>query len=267
MIDWNLDYKVIDMHTHMGLEYCLYYPDHDANSMVKAMDEANIEFIISAPCEDLFDGSSQRKQITEAMRLYPDRIKGYYSVNPLLGINIKDIEKAFEANSGYVGLKLLPDYHRCELNGAEYEPVLQFANKNKMLVLSHTWGISMNGESCNSADKIIDILEKYPDITLLMGHSIQGQVDLAIKIASAYDNAYLDLCDTGRLNGVIEKMVANVSSEKVVFGTDAPMQGFYFQLGTVIGAKISTRDKKNILRDNALRILSNVGHPVSYGGK
>ena len=60
MIDWELNYKVIDMHTHMGLEYCLYYPDHDADSMVRFMDEANIDFILSAPCEDLFDASSRR---------------------------------------------------------------------------------------------------------------------------------------------------------------------------------------------------------------
>ena len=32
---------------------------------------------------------------------------------------------------------------------------------------------SMNGESCNSADKVADILEKYRNITFLMGHSIQ----------------------------------------------------------------------------------------------
>lgn len=262
MRNWNLDYKVIDMHTHMGLEYCLYYPDHDADGMVKAMDEAGIEFIVSAPCEDLFDGSSRRIQITEAMKKYPKRIRGYYSVNPLLGIDVEEIERAFRENPGYAGLKLLPDYHRTNLNSEVYEPVLAFANKKKMLVLSHTWGISMNGESCNSADKIVDILEKYPDITFLMGHSIQGQTDEAIEIANTFPNAYLDLCDTSRLNGMVEKMVNRAGSEKVVFGTDAPMQGFYFQMGAVMGARISEKDKRNILRENALRILGRGGEKI-----
>lgn len=261
MIQWNLDYKVINMHTHMGLEYCLYYPDHDADEMVKEMDAANIDFICCAPCEDLFDGHSRREQITTAMRKYPDRIRGYYSVNPLLGIDIEEIEKAFRDYPGYAGFKLLPDYHRSVLSGEIYEPVLEFADQNRMLVLSHTWGISMNGESCNSADKVAAILEKYHNITFLMGHSVQGQIDEAIALARAYDNAYLDLCDTGRLNGVIEKMVSEAGSQKVVFGTDAPMQGYYFQMGAVIGAKISEQDKRNILRENALRILQNTGRP------
>lgn len=261
MINWNLDYKVIDFHTHMGLEYCLYYPDHDAASMVKTMDECNIDFIVSAPCEDLFDGDSKREQITNAMKQFPDRIKGYYSVNPLLGIDEKEIIKSFKENKGYVGLKFLPDYHRTNLTDAVYEPAFKLANEYHMLVLSHTWGISMNGESCNSADKVIGILEKYPNITFIMGHSIQGQVDLAIEIAKKYPNAYLDLCDTCRLNGMVEKMVRTVGSEKIIFGTDAPMQSHNFQMGCVIGAKISDKDKKNILRENALRILNTTGRP------
>ena len=259
MINWNIDYKVIDFHTHMGLEYCLYYPDHDADSMVKNMDEANIEFIVSSPCEDLFDGDSRRQQITDAMKRYPERIKGYYCVNPKLGIDVEEIKRAFKENPGYVGLKFLPDYHRTALTDDVYAPALELANKHKMLVLSHTWGVSMNGESCNSADKVIGVLERYPDITFIMGHSIQGQVDDAIAIAKKYPNAYLDLCDTGRLNGVIEKMVKEIGANKVIFGTDAPMQSHFFQMGCVLGAKITEEEKRLILRENALRILNTVG--------
>ena len=261
MINWKIDYKPIDFHTHMGLEYSLYYPDHDADSMVRTMDEQNVDFIVCVPCEDLFDGDSERFQIKDAMRRYPDRIKGYYCVNPLLGISPEQIKKEFRENPGFVGLKFLPDYHRTALTDKVYEPAMQLANEYHMLVLSHTWGVSMNGESCNSADKVIGDLEKYPNITFIMGHSIQGQVDDAIEIARKYPNAYLDLCDTCRLNGVVEKMVREVGAEKVVFGTDAPMQTHLFQMGCVLGAKITDAEKKLILRDNALRILSSVGRP------
>jgi len=261
MINWNIDYKPIDFHTHMGLEYSLYYPDHDADSMVKNMDEANIDFILCVPCEDLFDGDSQRFQIIDAMNRYPDRFKGYYCVNPLLGVTREDIIRAFRDNPGFAGLKFLPDYHRTNLTDEIYAPAMELANDYHMLILSHTWGVSMNGESCNSADKVIGILEKYPNITFIMGHSIQGQVDDAIEIVRRFPNAYLDLCDTCRLNGVVEKMVREVGAEHVIFGTDAPMQTHFFQLGCVLGAKITEEEKRLILRDNALRILNSVGRP------
>lgn len=260
-MNWELDYKVIDMHTHMGLEYCLYYPCHDADGMVKCMDEANIDFIISAPCEDLFDGDSRREQIVDAMRRYPGRIKGYYSVNPLLGVDPDAIDRDVQINPGYVGLKFLPDYHRTALTSPVYAPALEYADDHHMLVLSHTWGVSMNGESCNSADKVIGVLERYKNIRFLMGHSIQGQVDDAIEIAAHYPNAYLELCDTCRLNGVVEKMVKKAGAEKIVFGTDAPMQSFNFQLGAVLGARITPEERRLILKGNALRILEETGRP------
>ncbi len=259
MIDFHPDYKIIDMHTHMGLEYCLYYENHDADGMVRYMDEVGVDFVVSSPVEDLMDGSSKREQIRDAMRRFPGRIYGYYCVNPLLGFSPEGIEAEFAAHPGYVGLKFLPDYHRTNLSDEIYRPAFEYADAHHMLVLSHTWCVSMNGESCNSAYEVEKVLDRWPNITFLMGHSCQGQVDLAIDLAIRYPNAYLDLCDTSRLNGVIEKMVRRAGPEKVVFGTDVPMQGFCFQLGCVLGARIGADEKRMILRENALRILKATG--------
>ena len=71
MINWKLDYKPIDFHTHMGLEYCLYYTEHDADGMVRAMDDCNVDFVVCSPCEDLFGGEKVGRLIADAMRRYP----------------------------------------------------------------------------------------------------------------------------------------------------------------------------------------------------
>ena len=254
-MNWNIDYKLIDVHTHMGPEYCYYYPGHDADSMVAYMDECGVEMIISAPCEDLFVKGFHRQDIVNAMRKYPDRIKGYFSCNPNNPASAQEMEKAFAENPGYVGLKFLPDYHRTNITDPSYADALAFADEKKLIVLSHTWGLSMNGEQCNSADKIAAILDKYPNIRFIMGHSIQGQTELAIEIAHNYPNAYLDLCDTGRFNGLVEKMVAEAGADRVLFATDAPMYGYRFIQGAVLAAEITDAQKKMILRDNAARLL------------
>jgi len=249
------DYPVIDIHTHMGPEYPIYYPEHDADNMVKYMDECGIELIVSAPCEDLFVKGFARKDIVSAMQKYPDRIKGYYAFNPNLPSSPQEMEQAFRENPGYVGLKFLPDYHRTNITDPTYADALAFANDRGLIVLSHTWGLSMNGEQCNSADKIAAILDKYPNIRFIMGHSIQGQTELAIELANHYENAYLDLCDTGRFYGMVERMVAEAGAEKVLYATDAPMQGYRFIQGAVLAADITDTQKKMILRDNAARLL------------
>lgn len=254
-MNWNVDYPLIDIHTHMGPEYCIYYPSHDADSMVEYMDECGIGMIVSAPCEDLFVKGYQRKDITDAMARYPDRIKGYFSFNPNHPATAQEMERTFRENPGYVGLKFLPDYHRTNITDPSYADALAFADERSLLVLSHTWGLSMNGEQCNSADKIATILEKYPNIRFIMGHSIQGQTELAIDLAKNFANAYLDLCDTGRFNGMVEKMVASVGAEKVLYATDAPMQGYRFIQGAVLAADITDEERRLIFRGNAARLL------------
>lgn len=260
MIKWDLDYQVIDIHTHMGSESPLYTPLTDADGMVKAMDNSNVEFVVCNHLEDLF-GIGEHRKIIDAMNRYPNRFKGYYCANPILGIDADEVHKTFQENPGFVGFKVGPDYHRRPLTHADYAPIMELAHENHMLMLSHTFSAATSGFSCNDAKEVEGVVARYPNITFLMGHSIQGQVDQAIEIARKYPNAYLELCDTCRLNGVVEKMVREVGAEKVVFGTDAPLQTHDFQMGCVIGAKISDEEKKLILRDNALRLLSSVGRP------
>lgn len=254
-MNWNIDYKLIDMHTHMGPEYPIYYPEYDAHSMIRYMDECGVEIIVSAPCEDLFMKGSHRKDIINAMRAYPHRIKGYYSFNPNFKVTANEMELTFQNYPGYVGLKFLPDYHRTNITDPAYEEALAFADERGLILLSHTWGVSMNGEQCNSADKITAILDKYSNIRFILGHSIQGQTELAIAIAKHYKNAYLDLCDTGRFYGMVEKMVAEVGANKILYATDAPMQGFRFIQGAVLAADISDAERRLILRDNAAQLL------------
>lgn len=260
MISWELDYRVIDMHTHMGNQMPLYTPYTDADSMVKTMDDSNVDFIVCNHIEDLF-GTGGHKGIMDAMNRYPDRFKGYYCANPILGIDRDEVHSIFQENPGFVGFKVGPDYHRRPLTHEDYAPIMELAHEKHMLMLSHTFSAATSGFSCNDAKEVEGVVSRYPNITFLMGHSIQGQVDWAIEIARKYPNAYLELCDTCRLNGVVEKMVRQVGAEKVVFGTDAPMQTYHFQIGCVVGAKISNEEKKLILRDNALRILATVGRP------
>jgi len=245
-----LDYKIIDLHMHMGSIYCMHYSLSSADDMLAYMDRAGIELSVSAPNEDLFTMPQTYSMVEDAMSRYPGKILGYLSVNPLSKINADTIGEAF-ARAPYAGIKVLPDYHATPLDDAVFAPVMEYADKNHMLVLSHTWGTG----AYNSAKQVVSILDRYPNIRLLMGHSIQGQVDEAIELATAYKNAYLDICDTGRLNGVIEKMVEKAGPEKVTYGTDWPWLSPEYLIGAVFYARIDEQSKRMILRDNALRIL------------
>lgn len=100
------------MHTHMGPFYGTYLPEAELQTMIQTMDGENIDKIISAPHSALFDPVSGNSEIRAAMIRYPDRIYGYYVVNPHYDHNLDRDLAEFDQVPGYVGFKMLPDYLR-----------------------------------------------------------------------------------------------------------------------------------------------------------
>ena len=249
-------FSVIDAHTHMGAYYGFSIFRPDAKDMIKSMDKYGIEFAISAPHSCLFDPLSNNAEIKQAMKEYPERILGYFSVNPHVPVTEHEIDQAFKENPGFVGIKLLPDYHKARLDSKAYRVALKYANHHGLPVLSHTWDDSdYNGQSYSTVGMIEKVLEEYPGVHFLMGHSVQGKVDEAIQLAISYPNAYLELTDTYRFNGVIERMCRGAGSEKVIYGTDLPWFDQSYGMGCVLFAYINDEEKTNILRNNILRII------------
>ncbi|OUS76558.1 hypothetical protein B1748_10670 [Paenibacillus sp. MY03] len=246
--------SIIDMHTHMGAFYGTYLPEAKLEMMIKAMDRQNIEWIISAPHSALFDPIRGNSDIRAAMREYPGKVYGYYAVNPHYDHDLdRDLEQ-FDSFEGFVGFKFLPDYHKYPLNGEKYRKIYEFANERGLLLLSHTWGHS----PYNPPQMIAELSREYENIQFLLGHSAPGETDYAISLAKERPNVYLELCDTGRLNGVILKMVQEASSEKVLFGTDFPWYDPHYMLGSVLLSGISDQDIENIIHHNAIRLLAGI---------
>ena len=79
--------------------------------------------------------------------------------------------------------------------------------------------------------------------------------------------AALLACDPGEItftsvtNGTIEWMVQQVGSERVIYGSDAPMRDPFPQFGWVAYADISEEDKRNILGRNMQKIIAAVRLP------
>lgn len=248
--------KIIDTHTHMGGIYGCALPVSGIDGCIKLMDEENVESIWCSSHADLFNINEDNinSETKELIKRYQSRVKGYYVFNPnrketyLRGIN------EVLSNKSFIGFKFLPNYHNAALDGDGYAEVLEFADKNKLIVLSHTWGDKPH----NSMKEVINILKCYHNLTFITGHSAPGDLDGAIAAARKYENAYLDLCDIHRHAGIVEKMVKSVGAERVLFGTDMPWYDPDYCIGSVLCAKISDADREKIFYKNAERLLKKI---------
>jgi uncharacterized protein len=265
---------IIDMHGHFGPFHGGYLPSANVDKFRSSLTRAGVKRIVCSSHDALFvDVEYGNEALQEAVAKYPDSFLGYWSVNPN---NKKATARAgldYEHAQGFVGFKFLPDYHTYPVNGSRYSPALEYANEHDLLVLVHTWGDS----AYNSPSQVAAVAEKYPRAYFLMGHSGFGDWENSVRIARDYLNVYLELTavyvahdfvnqpsGSGtpsqllsylQVNGIIEFMVENASSKKIVFGTDMPWYSPYYAAGAILFARIDDDARHDIFHRNAERLI------------
>lgn len=241
------DFPIYDMHGHMGAHYAIYFKRCEAPEMVAHVKRIGVKRLVFSHHEALW-GSVRNAQVYEICKQYPNTLRMYAGIIPQRQDQMKEDIANFDRWAPYaVGLKLLPGYHSADVMDKRYEYALAFANERKLPVLVHTWGRDM---------AMLEAIQKYPDVRFFLGHCCYGAWDHAIRcIKESSGNAYLELTAIPGDRGIIERLVAGVGSEKILFGTDMPWFDEYQAVGGVLAAKISDDDKLNILSRNPERIL------------
>jgi len=115
----------------------------------------------------------------------------------------------------------------------------------------HTWGQS----KFDSPDMVEKLADRYVNVTFLMGHSGYGEWEKAIQVARDHPNVYLELTAAYAVNGVIEWMVEEAASPKILFGTDLPWFDPHYGIGCVLFSKVTDEDRHNILHRNAEKLI------------
>ena len=190
-----------------------------------------------------------------AMRDFPGEIIGYAALDPNY---VTDWQAEFDyyyKKHRFVGMK--PYFPRMgrPYNDPLYDPWWEFGNAHNLIALMHP--------SDNFYNEMLDLGERCPNISFLLAHSgwnwpIARQ---HVELAKKFPNCFLEITFTSVTSGSIEYMVEEVGSERVLYGSDAPMRDPYPQFGWVAYADISEQDKRNIFGRNMEKILARVKLP------
>ena len=253
---YSLDCPVIDMHGHMGPYNGIWFPYAPASDMIHTMDRAGVQLLCFSHHYALFSPDIGNTFTINAVKEYPNRLRGYLVINPnypeIINHNIQNFNNYKDI---FIGFKLFADYHMKPIDDPSYSQVWSFANSNNMLILCHTWG-----GSPNDGEIIINKMSGlYPDVKLILAHSIHGAWEESIKIALKSPNIYLDLTAVLDDCGVVEKFIQSGLSERILFGTDLPWFHPHQGIGSLLSAHISDEDRHNILHRNAEKLLNSVG--------
>ncbi len=243
---------VYDMHGHMGPFYGIYLPRASAPDMVRAMDTAGVRLTVFSHHDALFDPAGGNDQTLSAVRQFPDRFRGYMVINGNhMDIVRRDLDRFDSLTDAFIGLKFLASYHGIPMNDPRYDTVWKFAEERRLPVLCHTWGGSVH---CG-APQVRAVAERFPEVRLLMGHSIHGDWENAAQIASDFPNVYCELTAVFECYDVLAFFESRGLAKRMLFGTDLPWFSQLHAIGCVLSSNISDETRHDILHRNAEALL------------
>ncbi|SEM47056.1 amidohydrolase family protein [Nonomuraea pusilla] len=245
--------EFVDAHAHLGPYSLFFIPDHGAADLVRVMDRCGVaRTLLSSHLAIQCDAAAGNDATAAAVAAFPDRLAGYLVVNPWQD-PVAELSR-WAGDPRFAGIKLHPSLHEYRLTGPRYRPVWEYAAERRCPVLTHT----TSGLPYDDPAMVGEVAGRYPEVTILAGHSglFRAGFDDAIEVARRHPNVVLELCGSFMHGDEISRMVGEVGSGQVVFGSDVPFIDLRMSLGRVIFARLSEADRRAVLGGTMRRVLA-----------
>ncbi len=259
---------IIDIHGHLGSINQAPWWAAGAADLERALEQAGVDRLCVSSAKSLmYDAAEGNRELAAALKT-STRLLGYVTVNPVFPETLRELER-LAAEPRFVGVKIHPDYHGYDLASRAVRPFLDEVAERAPLILSHV--SCMPGTGFAATAKVLDYAARHPRTRFVLAHlagiyqnplypyfpNLEGLEQVAER---ALDNVYVDTAHFLMYvyPGVMERMVALLGAERIVFGTDMPLQGAAqarFALETILALPIPEADKQAILGGNAAAIL------------
>ena len=103
-------------------------------------------------------------------------------------------------------------------------------------------------------DLLFSVLKEFPSLTVIItNYGLWGSDGYIYPLVKSYPNVYLDTSDLQEIIG-IEAFVRRFGSERLLFGTNYPMDNMGGPLAALFGAKIGQAERENIAFRNFERL-------------
>ena len=152
---------------------------------------------------------------------------------------------------GFRGVKLHPRSQQFDPLEKRHAWIFEAIAAHKKPILIHT---RCEGLDSTHPLRVAELAQLFPTLKVILGHFGGGLKEIFEKVKNA-DNLFLETSIYACTSSV-ERAVEICGSKKILFGSDVPFSDMEIEVMKVQKAKISMKDKKNILYNNAIRILA-----------
>lgn len=236
MVDWRT-IKKIDAHIHI-------LPDdvHEANpdsedawvhaadlhKYRRMMDELGIENAVIMPFNDPwlmsmeFTVEAVHKNLYKMKQRFPGKFYAFADIDTrnTSAESMEMIRKAI-VEYGLDGIKIHPNNTGIDLDSAYNQAIFAYAQENKIPVAIHSYPNTENDRS--AAYRIVNVLEKYPDLTVIVSHMGAHQWEQLLPTRCFVDISAI-LPDYVRTYGIVKtnEILRKFGADRLLFATDYP---------------------------------------------
>ncbi|MBC7288040.1 MAG: amidohydrolase family protein [Armatimonadetes bacterium] len=241
--------RIIDFHAH------LWFSDRDPELLVGAAKRLGIAKVCVSGLRSYVPSRREvaelNEQVFAAAERWPDVIVPFVYVNPIHGADAIHMLNDGAAR-GAKGIKL---WVAARANQRCVWRVVERAIELDLPVLQHAWH-KYNGNLPYESDPL-DVAElgrTFPEATIVMAH-LGGSWEWGINAIRDVPNVLADTSGTRIELGQIEYAQAQLGSDRILYGSDAPGCDYPLTIGKISAARIPEEAKQAILYDNAARLL------------
>lgn len=224
--------------------------DPSGEKLVAEMDAAGVDrscvFVVDYALLTGEPGVSieeQNRLVAEAVKRFPDRLVGFFSIDPRRPQALDMFRRAVE-DWGLKGLKLHPApgwYAYDKVVYPLYEQCLEY----KLPVLVHTGSQPgpMKSRFCRPV-YVDDAASDFPELPIIMAHSGYQWWEETLLVCSVKPNCYVDVSGWQReyledpllFYRMLRRMIDALGPWRVFFGTDGPYLNVLCPLGNWVAA-------------------------------
>lgn len=259
-------FRKIDSHMHINMA-----PGSGPEVQIDIADRLGIHKLVVSkpvtlpdrPFQDYIDNNNQ---ILKAMKQYPDRFLGQFTVNPLFAAeSLEEINRC--AGQGMSGIKL---YYEVKINDPLYYPVIEKMIDLRMVILMHSYsGLGRGGHRTiygnlypneSTPEDFADIAARYPEAMFQFAHIGAGcDWQYECKILKDHPNVFVDVSGSNNENNMINYAISYLGQERLLYASD---NSYYQSIGNILSADITDDQRRKIFFDNYNNLLKKGGFNV-----
>jgi len=239
---------IIDDHVHVHeWSYRQGDPEYEVDYVIRQMDASGVDVaIIEDSLAYVGMKQSESNRLTkEAVDKFPDRLIGFANIKPPEGARAcrEEIDRTI-GDWGFRGIKLhaMADNYSAD-DPAQVDGVVEAVIRHDVPIWFHTGHLPYA-----TPMQIARLAARFPDAKLIVGHLGSLMIYDAILCAQARPNIWLDISLQGA--GAIHLACAEVSAEKLIFGSDAPYGDMQATRRAVETSGLDAADQARILGGN-----------------